>query len=115
MIRPAAISLFALLGACAATPESAQPRASAPDAVPVGTSDPGPRQPAAAAVASTEDARLQAFLDAAFDARAALNPQFLTTLGSRDRYGELDDYTPAADERQLALLERQLAQMKREF
>lgn len=30
-----------------------------------------------------EDARLLAFLDAAFDARAALSPETLTSLGSR--------------------------------
>ena len=103
MIRPAAVSLFALLAACAATPEAPPPQAAAP------------AEAAPTTYAVAEDQRLQAFLDAAFDARAALSPQFLTSLGSKDRYGELDDYTPKADDRQLALLEAQLRQMKRDF
>jgi uncharacterized protein (DUF885 family) len=55
------------------------------------------------------------FLDAAFDAQLALSPQGLTSLGSKERYGELNDYTPAAQARELALSERQLAEMKRSF
>jgi uncharacterized protein (DUF885 family) len=107
MIRSAAtVSMFALLAACAA----------APDRGPVGRS-----KPAAAAApvpkdyAVAEDARLQVFLDAAFDAQAALSPTTLTSLGRKERYGELDDYTPAAQTRSLALAERQLAEMKRGF
>lgn len=69
----------------------------------------------AAADVAAEDARLQAYLDAAFEARAAQSPQFLTSLGSKERYGELDDYTPEADARQLQLLEQQLQGMKAGF
>lgn len=103
MIRPAALSLFALLAACAVTPEGA-----APDLAP-------PSAAAPSATAAAEDARLRAFLDAAFDAQTALSPTTLTSLGGKERYGELDDYTPAADDRELALSERQLAEMKRQF
>ncbi|HEY0052034.1 MAG TPA: DUF885 family protein, partial [Caulobacteraceae bacterium] len=69
----------------------------------------------AQAATSDEDARLLAFLDAAFQAQAQLSPETLTQLGGKARYGELDDYTPEADARSLALSESQLARMKAEF
>ena len=62
-----------------------------------------------------EDARLTQFLDAAFDEQIATNPQQLTSLGSRQLYDRLNDYTDAYRERQLALEERQLAEMRRHF
>lgn len=71
--------------------------------------------PAPAAAATTEDARLTAFLDRAFDERAALSPQRQTSLGLKTNYDKLDDYTPAAEERSLALAEKQVAAMKRDF
>ncbi|HTU12527.1 MAG TPA: DUF885 domain-containing protein [Allosphingosinicella sp.] len=71
--------------------------------------------PAPAATAEAEDARLTAFLDAAFDAQNATNPQNLTQLGSRQLYDRLNDYTEAYRARQLALEERQLAELRRRF
>jgi uncharacterized protein (DUF885 family) len=65
--------------------------------------------------AGDDDARLLAFLDAAFDAQAALSPQTLTGLGLKTDYGRLDDYTDAASRRSLALEQAQLAQMKAQF
>ena len=76
------------------------------------------RTPAPAAVetpANAEDARLLAFLDAAFDERLALSPQRMTSLGIKRDYDRLDDYTAAADERSMALAEAQLARMTAEF
>lgn len=69
----------------------------------------------APATGQAEDGRLNAFLDAAYDARAALSPQQLTSLGIKRDYGKLDDFTPAAADRQLALIRAQVAQMKRDF
>ncbi len=69
----------------------------------------------APAAAPSEDARLTQFLDAAFDAQNATNPQQLTQLGSRQLYDRLNDYTEAYRARQLALEERQLADMRRRF
>src|SRR5205085_276698 len=69
----------------------------------------------APAASQSEDARLTRFLDAAFDARNATNPQQLTQLGSRELYDRLNDYTLAYRQRQLALEERQLAEMRRRF
>src|SRR5207237_10490935 len=73
-----------------------------------------PAAPAPAA-AQSEDQRLTAFLDAAFDEQNSTNPQQLTQLGSRQLYDRLNDYTLAYRQRQLALEERQLADMRRRF
>ena len=69
----------------------------------------------AAAPTQTEDARLLAFLDAAFEESVALSPQSLTALGRKERYDELNDYTDAQSQEQRALAEAQLARMKAEF
>ena len=77
------------------------------------------QQPAAPAPARprgpAEDARLTHFLDAAFDEQIATNPQQLTQLGSRQLYDRLNDYTDAYRSGQLALEERQLAELRRRF
>ncbi len=62
-----------------------------------------------------DDARLNAFLDAAYDARAQLSPQQSTSLGSRIGYDRLDDYTSAAEAARLALMRSQLADMRHRF
>jgi uncharacterized protein (DUF885 family) len=64
---------------------------------------------------SAEDARLTAFLDAAFDAQTELNPQQLTQLGIKRHYDRLNDYTEAHRQRVQALEERQLADMRAQF
>jgi uncharacterized protein (DUF885 family) len=75
-----------------------------------------PASPAAEAPGQTQAARsLQGFLDAAFDAQVALSPQTQTQLGLKTNYGRLDDNTPEADARALALAESQLAEMRRRF
>ncbi len=60
---------------------------------------------------AAEDARLLAFLDAAFDAATALSPERMTSLGLKTDYDRLDDYTAAGDARLLALQEKQLADL----
>jgi uncharacterized protein (DUF885 family) len=74
-----------------------------------------PAPPTAAAGPEAEDARLTQYLDAAFDAQTATNPQLLTQLGSRQLYDRLNDYTDAYRQRQLALQESQLAELRRRF
>jgi len=64
---------------------------------------------------AAEDARLLAFLDAAFDERNESSPETLTSLGSKTGYDRLDDYTDAQAERDQALLQKQLADMKARF
>lgn len=63
----------------------------------------------------TEDARLAAFFEQAWQARIALSPQTMTALGIKTDYDKLDDATDAAAERSLALSESQLAQMQAQF
>jgi uncharacterized protein (DUF885 family) len=72
-------------------------------------------QPPAAAPAQNEEQRLLRFLDQAFDAQAELNPQLLTSLGSREQYDRLNNYTDAHRRRLLALEESQLAELRRQF
>ncbi|WP_312783123.1 DUF885 domain-containing protein [Brevundimonas sp.] len=71
--------------------------------------------PAAPARVQSEDARLNAFFDQAFQERIALSPQQMTGLGLKTDYDKLDDVSDAAAERSLALQEAQLARMKAEF
>jgi uncharacterized protein (DUF885 family) len=73
--------------------------------------------PAASADVSiqTEDARLAAFFEQAWQARIALSPQTMTSLGLKTDYDKLDDATDAAADRSLALAETQLAQMQAQF
>lgn len=70
--------------------------------------------PAAVAV-QDQDAALNAFFEEAFQQQIALSPQRMTSLGLKTGYDRLDDYTPAAAERALALAERQLAEMQARF
>jgi uncharacterized protein (DUF885 family) len=65
--------------------------------------------------AEEADARLLAFLDAAFDERLEASPESLTEQGSKEKYDRLDDYTDAEAGRQQALLQAQLARMKADF
>ncbi|WP_339914369.1 DUF885 domain-containing protein [uncultured Brevundimonas sp.] len=71
--------------------------------------------PVAVIPAQSEDARLDAFFDQAFREQIALSPQSMTALGIKTDYDRLNDYTPAADARSLALAEAQLARMKADF
>jgi uncharacterized protein (DUF885 family) len=75
-------------------------------------------QPTAApspAAAQSEDARLNAFLDEAFNASAALSPQRESQLGRKIGYDRLDDYTEAGDRQEVALMDRQLAALHAGF
>lgn len=94
------ISSAAVLALCAAAP-AVLAQAAAPAA--------------ARAEAQSEDARLNAFFEQAFQARIALSPQQMTSLGLKTDYDKLDDVSDAASARSLALQEVQLARMKAEF
>ena len=97
------LPVFALLlatAACTTAPPVAPPIAVAP--VP-------PVDPAA------EDQRLMAFLDAAFEAQAARSPQFLTSLGRKDQYDRLNNYTDEYQQQSLALEQQQLQQLRAQF
>ncbi|MDI6624519.1 MAG: DUF885 domain-containing protein [Brevundimonas sp.] len=70
---------------------------------------------APAAAAQSEDARLAAFFEQAFQEQIALSPQTMTALGIKRDYDKLNDTTDAAAERALALSESQLARLNDEF
>ncbi len=77
---------------------------------------PAGHQAGAAAVGEdTQEARLNAFFEQAFQARIALSPQQMTSLGLKTDYDRLDDVSDAAAARSLALQEAQLAEMKARF
>lgn len=99
-MRRLLISSAAVLALCAAAPA-----AMAEGAAPASTT----------AQAQSEDARLNAFFEQTFEARVALSPQRMTSLGRKTDYDKLDDVSDAAAERSLALQEAQLAQMKAHF
>lgn len=67
------------------------------------------------AAAQSEDARLDAFFEKAFQARIAQSPQQMTALGLKTDYDKLNDVSEAAADRALALQEAQLAEMKAQF
>lgn len=94
------ISSVAVLALCAAAPV-AMAQAAAPAS--------------ASAQAQSEDARLNAFFEQAFQERIALSPQSMTSLGIKTDYDKLDDVSDAASARSLALQEAQLARMKAGF
>jgi uncharacterized protein (DUF885 family) len=102
MLKPA-VSALALMAVLASPAALAQPAAA-------------PSTPAVSApAANSEDARLAAFFQEAFEEGLKLSPESLTQLGRKERYGELGDYTDAANKENLELSEAQLARMKREF
>jgi uncharacterized protein (DUF885 family) len=99
------LSLAALLFASACTrPESPPPAVQMVPPAPQAAVDP-----------AAEDARLTAFLDAAYDAQIALSPQQQTGLGLKTNYDRLDDYTDADRQRLLDLRRRQLADLRAQF
>lgn len=98
MKRALTLSLLAMSTAALA-PAGAQPNTQAP----------------AAAPANAEDARLNTFLDAAYDARVALSPQQQTSLGLRTNYDKLDDNTDGGRRRLLDLRRNQLRDMRAQF
>ena len=94
-----------LLATAACTTAPPPPPAAAPAIV----------TPAPVVDPAAEDQRLMAFLDAAFDAQAARSPQFLTSLGRKEQYDRLNNYTEAYQRESLALAQSQLQQLRAQF
>ena len=105
-MRRLLISSAAGLAVLSGVPAVAQTPTVAPAAVP---------STQAQTQAQSEDARLNAFFEEAFQARIALSPQQMTSLGIKTDYDKLDDVSDAAADRALALSESQMARMKAEF
>jgi len=117
MTRILPLAALLLASACQSTNIGAPPRTSA--AAPPATAPAAAPEAAAPAAppldTAAEDARLLAFVDRAFDERVARSPETLTALGLRERYNELGSYTDANRQEELALAERQLADLKAQF
>ncbi len=90
---------LALCTACAHVAPSASTPADAP----------------ATAAAVSEDARLNAWFERKYEEQLQLSPMGMTMLGRKDRYGELDDMSREASQKQLAWMQAALAEMKSGF
>jgi uncharacterized protein (DUF885 family) len=110
LIRTLPLAAFLLATACASANDDAPATMSSAPAA-----DAVAEAPAPVADPEAEDARLLTFLDAAFEESLASSPQGLTSLGRKEQYDRLNDYTDAASDRELARAEAQLARMKAEF
>jgi len=108
LIRTLPLAALLLATACATAPQDEPMVVAAAEAPP-------PLVEASTATPAAEDARLLAFLDAAFEESVATSPQALTGLGRKEQYDRLNDYTEAYRDRQLALAQRQLAQLRKDF
>ncbi len=84
-------------------------------AAPALVSNAAPQADATAADTRAEDARLNTFLDAAFDANVALSPEGQTALGLKTNYDKLDDYSRAEGAKRMAMAEATLKQMRAQF
>jgi uncharacterized protein (DUF885 family) len=71
--------------------------------------------PAVAVTANGEDARLLAFLDAAFASELELRPQLATRLGIKAGQDRWDDTTEAGQRRLIALHRSSVAMMRKQF
>jgi uncharacterized protein (DUF885 family) len=107
MKRALPLLAFLLTTACSGT-------SSDREVAQLGTALPPDSSPEGASPAA-EDARLLAFLDAAFDERNASSPETLTSLGSKTDYDRLDDYSDAQAQRDQALVQKHLSDMKARF
>lgn len=72
-------------------------------------------QPAPAAAANSEDARLTAFLDREFAADLKLRPQLATRLGIKEGEDRLDDISDSADLQRFEARRASVARMKAQF
>ncbi|HEY7006264.1 MAG TPA: DUF885 domain-containing protein [Sphingomicrobium sp.] len=72
-------------------------------------------QPAPAAAANSEDARLTAFLDKEFADDLKLRPQLATRLGIKEGEDRLDDTSDAGDLKRLEARRASVARMKAQF
>jgi uncharacterized protein (DUF885 family) len=65
--------------------------------------------------ADSESERLHAWFESKFEEQLQFDPLWLTSLGRRERYGELGDYTIAGQDRVLAWHKASVEELEREF
>ena len=74
---------------------------------------PAPAQ--AQEAAQSQDAQLHAWFEARFEEQIQFSPLGLTGLGRKERYGEINDFSLAEADRQLAWLKASVEEMERTF
>lgn len=74
-----------------------------------------PAAPSRTTTAASEDARLNAWFERKYEEQLQLSPMAMTMQGRKDRYGELDDMSREAAQKQLAWQQAALAEMKATF
>lgn len=67
------------------------------------------------AALEARDPRLKAWFDAKYEEQLQMNPLTLTALGRKERKGEIDDYSLAAADAQLAWQKASVEELKRTF
>lgn len=65
--------------------------------------------------AESESERLNAWFDEQYEEQLQFSPIEMTFLGRKDRYGEIDDFTVAAEERQLEWMRQSVQEMEETF
>ncbi|MEX1196527.1 MAG: DUF885 domain-containing protein [Pseudohongiellaceae bacterium] len=65
--------------------------------------------------AQTESEQLNAWFDEQYEEQLQFSPIEMTFLGRKDRYDEIDDYTVAAEERELEWMRQSIEEMEQEF
>lgn len=68
-----------------------------------------------AAAPADHNAQLRAWFDAKYEEQVMDSPLFLTSLGRKERYGEIDDFSLAAQDEDLAWLKATVEEMERTF
>ena len=73
--------------------------------------------PAETSEASSENhnAELRAWFDAKYEEQVMDSPLWLTSLGRKERYGEIDDFSLAAQDKDLAWKKATVEEMERTF
>jgi len=62
-----------------------------------------------------EDSEINAWFDAEYEELLQMSPLQLTTQGRKDRYGEIDDMSEAAEDKRLAWMEESVKEMESKF
>ncbi len=62
-----------------------------------------------------EDSEINAWFDAEYEKLLQMSPLQLTTQGRKDRYGEIDDMSEAAEDKRLAWMEESVKEMESKF
>ncbi len=84
--------------------------------VPSSTEQPAPSAiPAEGAMEQTESDRLNAWFDEKYEEQLQFSPMTLTSLGRKEMYGQLDDFSEAAEDEQLAWRRAVTAEMEEMF